>query len=155
MVIYESISGVDESQETHSDEYLSRIRFLIGNWNHSVRNKTNGSNALGRNRIHDKHSPGLILREDLEARDVLHCLVGLRHAPLPSARPYTRLCWGGVMKKRGVEVGFRTWRPETCSIVLSSAFPVTIPCRALNPISQHTRSQARFVLSTVEQTRHM
>ena len=37
----------------------SNLRFPIGNWSHSVRNEANGSNALGRIRIHDEYSPGL------------------------------------------------------------------------------------------------
>jgi len=35
------------------------IRFPVGNWSHSVRAEANSSNALGKNRIHDEHSPGL------------------------------------------------------------------------------------------------
>ena len=31
----------------------------MGNWSLSFRNDANGSNALGRNRIHDEYSPGL------------------------------------------------------------------------------------------------
>ena len=31
----------------------------MGNWSHSIRNEANGSNAPGRNRIHDEYSPGL------------------------------------------------------------------------------------------------
>ena len=45
-------------QRFHPDKYSSWIRFHVGNWSHSVRNEANGSNALGRNRIHDEYSPG-------------------------------------------------------------------------------------------------
>ena len=31
----------------------------MGNWSHSLKNEANGSNALGRNRIHDEYSSGL------------------------------------------------------------------------------------------------
>jgi hypothetical protein len=47
------------SHQFHPDEYSSCIRLPIGNWSPSFKNETNGSNALGWNRIHDEYSPGL------------------------------------------------------------------------------------------------
>ena len=35
------------------------MQFPTGNWSHSVRKEADGSNARGRNRIHDECSPGL------------------------------------------------------------------------------------------------
>ena len=49
---------LDSGQQLHPDEFSSRIRFPTGNWSQSGRNEANGSNALGKNRIHDEHSPG-------------------------------------------------------------------------------------------------
>ena len=47
--------------ESHLDEYSSRIRLFIGNWSHSVRNEANGASAWGSNRVHDEYSPKLNL----------------------------------------------------------------------------------------------
>jgi hypothetical protein len=40
------------------DEYSSWIRFPVADWSLSFQSKSNGANALGRNRIYDKYSPG-------------------------------------------------------------------------------------------------
>ena len=53
--------AVDAAKNFAFDQVISSgralsVQFLMGNWSHSGRKEANGSNALGRNRIHDEYS---------------------------------------------------------------------------------------------------